>query len=307
MVEISEDYVQSEVVHDELENIIRNGDPNVLTVFKIRRELERKLNLEEKALDEYKKIINSKIDAIFAKIMEQEENNEPTDKTSQSPQSEHEQIPAEPTDRPEVEEEEEQNQKSPANTPPAEPADHPEDEEEGEQNQKPAAKTPPAKRKRKSEKASATAKAKDKNESKSALCKTTSPSSSSAAEETVKRLKSYVFKCGVRKMWIKELADCETVNSQIERLKSILRDIGVEGRPTLEKCQKIKAERELKAEIESLSKENILDEETRGRRGTRSQKRRRIIESEDEGEEPGQEETPSNKLNVSFLGDQSDS
>jgi hypothetical protein len=40
------------------------------------------------------------------------------------------------------------------------------------------------------------------------------------------------------------------------------------GRPTLEKCEAVKSERELKAEIESLSTENILPS---NKRSTRSE------------------------------------
>lgn len=63
------------------------------------------------------------------------------------------------------------------------------------------------------------------------------------------------------------------------------------GRPTLEKCQKVKAEREIKAEVDSLDTENII--ETSGRRSTRSQgakRKRRVIESDDEDDGEGSEQ-----------------
>ena len=113
----------------------------------------------------------------------------------------------------------------------------------------------------------------------------------------------------MRKVWQKELADCKTMKDQIEKLKRILADLGVEGnnchviemiqvihhaalgRPTIEKCQKVKAEREIKAEVDSLDTENII--ETTGRRSTRSQgakRKRRVIESDDENDEEEQEQ-----------------
>lgn len=73
----------------------------------------------------------------------------------------------------------------------------------------------------------------------------------------------------------------------------------VSGRPTLEKCQKVKAEREIKAEVESLDTENII--ESSSRRATRSQgpkRKRRVIESDEEDEEegPGQKVADLNRV-----------
>ncbi|KAF7726566.1 hypothetical protein EC973_008611 [Apophysomyces ossiformis] len=140
----------------------------------------------------------------------------------------------------------------------------------------------------------------------------------SADEETIKRLKSYINKCGVRKVWAKELKDCKTSKSQINKLKSMLEDLGVHGRPTIEKCQKVKAERELKAEIESLDTSNILAEDKGGRstRSHGSKRKRRVITDEDEDDETeskkkkgdneeGDDESMGGELDVSFLGDQS--
>ncbi|GAB5586152.1 hypothetical protein Unana1_01052 [Umbelopsis nana] len=121
----------------------------------------------------------------------------------------------------------------------------------------------------------------------------------SKSDETIKRLKSYISKCGVRKIWSKELADCDTASSQIARLKSILQDLGVHGRPTLEKCEKVKSERELKAEIDSLSTENII---TTDKRRTRSVVPAEYL-AEDNTEEI--EEAKKNDLDLGFLGDQS--
>lgn len=141
----------------------------------------------------------------------------------------------------------------------------------------------------------------------------------------------YINKCGVRKSWQKELAGCKTKKDQIDKLKSILEDLGVEGiksifqttddsepslkrmrfpvgRPTLEKCQKVKAERELKAEIESLDTSNILRDNGGGRKTRQtSKKRRRIVESDEEGDTEEEKDTkkkPDPGFDTSFLGDQ---
>ncbi|KAI9279704.1 hypothetical protein BC943DRAFT_340424 [Umbelopsis sp. AD052] len=137
-----------------------------------------------------------------------------------------------------------------------------------------------------------------KSKSKKTTAKKTAKAESKS-EETIKRLKSYINKCGVRKIWSKELAGCETANSQIARLQSILRDLGVEGRPTVEKCEKIRSERELKAEIDSLSRDNILALE---KRATRS-----VVPPVDAVEDTTEEveEAKKNDLDLTFLGDQS--
>ncbi|KAI7862362.1 hypothetical protein BDF14DRAFT_1856976 [Spinellus fusiger] len=52
-------------------------------------------------------------------------------------------------------------------------------------------------------------------------------SRASPNEEKIKRLKHYINKCGVRKQWGKELADCKTAKSQTNKLEAILKELGV--------------------------------------------------------------------------------
>lgn len=125
----------------------------------------------------------------------------------------------------------------------------------------------------------------------------------------------YINKCGVRKIWQKELADCKTYKDQINKLKSILEDLGVEGkmmiqglrsitenlstgkgRPTLEKCQKVKAERELQAEIASLDKSNILADERSSRRRGMKRQRRIILSDDEDGDENDKDEESAPKV-----------
>ncbi|CAO3653281.1 unnamed protein product [Cunninghamella echinulata] len=138
----------------------------------------------------------------------------------------------------------------------------------------------------------------------------------STEDDTIKRLKSYVYKCGIRKVWQREFADCSTKRAQIKKLHKILKDLGIEGRPSIEKCQKIKAERELKAEIDSLNTENILDDiNDKGKpslRSTRTSSKRRAIRSieenseNDDDDDNDDDDQPKKRkratLDVSFLG-----
>ncbi|CAI2182361.1 7995_t:CDS:2, partial [Funneliformis geosporum] len=89
-------------------------------------------------------------------------------------------------------------------------------------------------------------------------------------DKTIKNLKSLINKCGVRKIWAKELTDCKTNSSKIRKLKQMLVDLGVEGRPTLEKCKKVKKRRELEAELKAMSAENIISDDVKETRKARA-------------------------------------
>ena len=54
------------------------------------------------------------------------------------------------------------------------------------------------------------------------------PKRISKKELHLDRLKSYVNRCGVRKVWKKELAGLDTTES-IEKVNQILKDLGMEG------------------------------------------------------------------------------
>ncbi|KAI0367606.1 hypothetical protein BV20DRAFT_1045525 [Pilatotrama ljubarskyi] len=71
-------------------------------------------------------------------------------------------------------------------------------------------------------------------------------------EETIKRLKSLVVACGVRKVWSKEFKDLEKPSDQIRRLKQILSDLGMSGRMSMEQAKAIKAKREFEKELEDV-------------------------------------------------------
>lgn len=53
-------------------------------------------------------------------------------------------------------------------------------------------------------------------------------------------------------------------NQIIKKLKDILKDIGMEGRPSLDKCRSIREKREYQKEMESISMGNIISKRRRG-------------------------------------------
>lgn len=71
-------------------------------------------------------------------------------------------------------------------------------------------------------------------------------------EAEIKRLQGWLVKCGIRKMWWKELKPYESSNAKINHLKGMLSDVGMTGRYSIEKATQIKEARELAADIEAV-------------------------------------------------------
>ena len=70
--------------------------------------------------------------------------------------------------------------------------------------------------------------------------------------EEIKRLQGWLAKCGIRKMWHKELSPYDNTKSKIRHLKGMLTDAGMTGRYSVDKANTIKEERELKADLEAV-------------------------------------------------------
>ncbi|PJF18816.1 hypothetical protein PSACC_01383 [Paramicrosporidium saccamoebae] len=119
----------------------------------------------------------------------------------------------------------------------------------------------------------------------------------SDGEATIDRLKAYVFKCGVRKVWKKELDGLSTKQS-IARLEEILRSLGMEGRPTLEKCSAIKERREFEEELKAVESNAVLPTRLRSRGASATSAPRQIDTDE---EETIQARPP--RLNLAAFGD----
>jgi hypothetical protein len=71
----------------------------------------------------------------------------------------------------------------------------------------------------------------------------------------------------------------------IERLQTILTELGMDGRPTLEKCKEIRKRREFEAEMREIDLSNVIE----GKRRNRSQTRPVLESSEEEREEEDDE------------------
>ncbi|PLW13707.1 hypothetical protein PCANC_13992 [Puccinia coronata f. sp. avenae] len=72
-------------------------------------------------------------------------------------------------------------------------------------------------------------------------------------EEKIKKLKSFVVACGVRKQWKREFQNFPTKKQQIQHLTKILEGLGMTGRMSMAKAKEIKARRDLEAEVSELA------------------------------------------------------
>ncbi|KAL3482437.1 hypothetical protein BJX99DRAFT_2602 [Aspergillus californicus] len=68
----------------------------------------------------------------------------------------------------------------------------------------------------------------------------------------IKRLQGWLIKCGIRKMWFRELAPYDTSKAKIKHLKNMLKDAGMDGRYSAEKARQIREERELRDDLEMV-------------------------------------------------------
>ncbi|KAI9655046.1 MAG: hypothetical protein M1831_005006 [Alyxoria varia] len=111
----------------------------------------------------------------------------------------------------------------------------------------------PTRRKSKTTKATAKPKAKPAKDTKQRSRKSdTGGTTSGSAEDTIKLLQSRLLKCGIRKVWARELAKFSSSGEKIAHLKGLLKDVGMDGRFSEEKARQVKAERELARELEDV-------------------------------------------------------
>lgn len=102
-------------------------------------------------------------------------------------------------------------------------------------------------RKRKADSAKPTAKKTETSKIKKPSEQSTDPDA-----EEIKRLQGWLIKCGIRKMWHRELAPYNTSKAKVVHLKKLLADAGMTGRYSIEKATQIKEERELQADLEAV-------------------------------------------------------
>jgi hypothetical protein len=87
--------------------------------------------------------------------------------------------------------------------------------------------------------------------------KATKASAKPTKEETpdeaeIKRLQGWLVKCGIRKLWHRELAPYDAPKAKIKHLKEMLKDAGMDGRYSEPKAKAIKERRELEADLEAV-------------------------------------------------------
>lgn len=94
--------------------------------------------------------------------------------------------------------------------------------------------------------------------------------------EEIKRLQGWLVKCGIRKMWFKELAPYDTSRAKIQHLKEMLAEAGMIGRFSQEKATQIREERELKADLDAVQAGNKQWGKVDSDGGSESRPRRRL-------------------------------
>jgi hypothetical protein len=109
---------------------------------------------------------------------------------------------------------------------------------------------PPKKQRKKSASTSTKVKAAPK-------AKAPKTSAKPAKEETpdeaeIKRLQGWLVKCGIRKLWHRELAPYDAPKAKIKHLKEMLKDAGMDGRYSEPKAKAIRERRELEADLEAV-------------------------------------------------------
>ncbi|KAJ2610688.1 hypothetical protein H4S08_003500 [Coemansia sp. RSA 1365] len=271
--------------------IVREGDLDSLTDRTVRRNAENELGLIQKALDEqpYKQLVKDTVSEVLESLTKvqqgSEDDGDVTDEneTKTGDDRDNNGDPAKST---------EENNNSEI-----------EDEYSDVMDEEPA---PQSRSKKRDTSDSLPAPHK--------RAKTTVFSENGAAKgsaSTIANLKSYINKCGLRKTWSKELAGMNGTQ-QVRHLKKMLLDLGMEGRPTLEKCKQIKDKRDLQAELDAMDQDNIIEdgdgnedsvpqaELARSRRRAASKKVTYNVDHISDSEEERDDEDDEKAVNVSL-------
>ncbi|KAF2023503.1 hypothetical protein EK21DRAFT_80742 [Setomelanomma holmii] len=117
----------------------------------------------------------------------------------------------------------------------------------------------------------------------------------------VKRLQGWLVKCGIRKVWSRdpELSKCDTEKEKIGVLKRMLKDVGMDGKYSVEKAAKIKEKREFEKDLAAIQ-EAEAHWGTSGDAGGRPRRRaaaaaaaqpqQKLVLSDDDDEEEGDDQ-----------------
>nr|XP_020453515.1 HIRA-interacting protein 3 [Monopterus albus] len=85
-------------------------------------------------------------------------------------------------------------------------------------------------------------------------------------DKAIVKLKRYIALCGVRQNYKKLFDGCGSVNSKVAVLKKELEALGVHGKPSLQKCKKVRMKREEDRELADLDVSNIIATQGRPKR-----------------------------------------
>jgi len=80
-------------------------------------------------------------------------------------------------------------------------------------------------------------------------------------DKHIQSLKRYLKVAGVKVKCYNDIwADCRSDTAKVKRLKELLEKNGISGRPTLEKCKRVKEKNEKLREVSELDTSNIISE-----------------------------------------------
>ncbi|PIA18118.1 hypothetical protein COEREDRAFT_80051 [Coemansia reversa NRRL 1564] len=267
--------------------IVREGDLDSLTDRTVRRNAEKELGLTQKTLDEqpYKQLVKDTVSKVLESLTKVQQGSEDDGDVSDKDDTE--------TSDNHV------NNGGPAKSTEENSNSEIEDEYSDVMDEEPG---PQSRSKKRDTSDSLPAPHK--------RAKTTVSSENGAAKgsaSTIANLKSYINKCGLRKTWSKELGGMNGTQ-QVRHLKKMLLDLGMEGRPTLEKCKQIKAKRDLQAELDAMDQDNIIGDEdsvpqaelARSRRRAASKKVAYNVDHVSDSEEEGDDEKDDKAVNGSL-------
>ena len=101
-------------------------------------------------------------------------------------------------------------------------------------------------------------------------------------------------------------------NKSIAKIQEILKELGIEGKPSLEQCKAIKKRREFEAELKEIDTSNIIEGKRRRTGANIDTIKRKLIisddsqdseESEEESDESDVESTDESEVDLKALGD----
>ena len=100
-------------------------------------------------------------------------------------------------------------------------------------------------------------------------------------------------------------------NKSIAKIQEILKELGIEGKPSLEQCNAIKKRREFEAELKEIDTSNIIEGKRRRTGANIETIKRKLIISDDsqdseeseESDESDVESTDESEVDLKALGD----